>query len=348
MKIGVLLATYNGEKYLREQLESILNQSPRVNEIIISDDGSSDNTLQIANEYVKKCNDTIVKVVENQGTHGVTCNFENAFRHSTADLLFLADQDDVWKKNKVVVFLKAIEKYPEYGLYFSNATLTNSELEPIEKSVWDIYFINNNIDSLFCVLQGEAIVKRLSVYGNIVTGMSSAVRREILEKVFPLKPTVLHDEILTYYCSINGGFVAINAETAYYRPHDQNVLGLTGSMFVSKDKRRNSIYGLIKNSDQNMALVSSMYNKSKYFFEFDKLNKYYFLESRFNFYKKRYDLAGCNKIKAAVGLIKLAIEDKYNQNETMALKSFTLDLAMILFVKTKKRKRFFQDNEEAF
>lgn len=345
MRTGVLLATFNGEKYLREQLNSILHQSIKVDEIIISDDGSTDNTKSIVNEYIKNNKNVVIKFVENKGIHGVPCNFENAFRHSSADFLFFSDQDDVWKKDKVAVFLDAVKKYPEYGLYFSNATLTDSELEPIGKSVWDIFFINNNIDSLYCALYGEVIIKRLSYYGNFVTGMSSAVRRDVLEKVFPLKPTVLQDEIITYYCSINGGLVAINEETAFYRQHDQNALGLTGSMFVSKDKRRDSIYGLIKNSDQNMPVVSSMFDKSKYFFQFDIQKQYSFLEKRYRFYKERRDIAKFNKFIALIRLTGLLIKGGYKKNEHIPLKSFVLDASMIAFVSTKKRRLFFQEND---
>lgn len=344
MKLGVLLATYNGEKFLREQLDSILNQTKKVDEIIISDDGSSDNTVKIIQEYVCRIKDVVIKCVINQEKHGVVNNFENAYKNSTADFLFLCDQDDVWKKNKVEVFLEASEKYPEQGLYFSNATLTDGCLIPIGKSVWDVFFLDRNNDSKFYVLQGESIVKRLSRYGNIVTGMSSAVRRRILERVFPLKPTVLHDEMIAYYCSINGGIVAINEETALYRQHNQNVLGITGSMFVTNNKRRNNLKGLIKYSDQNLSIIDSMYNKSKYFMDFDTNKQYSFLMLRFQFYQKKRDIAQSSKLIAIVRTIVLWINGSYKSNEGVPLKILILDLAMLLFVSTKKRRVYFKND----
>ena len=192
-------------------------------------------------------------------------------------------------------------------------------------------------------MNGNKIVRRLSYGGNIVTGMSSAASRNVLENVFPLNPAVLHDEMIACYCSINGGIVAINEETAFYRQHSQNVVGL-GSMFIANDRRRNSIKGIIKNSDQNMAVINSAYYKSMLFLSFDKLNKYFFLVGRFRFFKEKYDIAVCNKLVASLKMIKLGLSGKYRINDLKPLKGFILDLAMIFFVKTKKRREYFKEN----
>lgn len=173
--------------------------------------------------------------------------------------------------------------------------------------------------------------------------MSAAVRREVLNEIFPLDPDVLHDEIAAFYCSVNGGLVAINEETAFYRQHTQNIVGLSGSAFVSNDKRRNSILGLIKYSDQNMAIVNSMYYKSKAFLSFDKLQKYPFLKSRYQFYKNKRDISQCNKIAALFRMIGLLFNGEYKRNEISYFKCFILDLAMVLFVGTKKRKKYFSE-----
>lgn len=343
MKIGVLLATFNGEKYLKEQLDSIFHQTKQVDEIVISDDGSSDNTICIINEYIKMSNSIPIKLVFNREKHGVIYNIENAFRHSSADFLFFCDQDDVWKASKVESFYKALEEFPDYKLYFSNATLTDEKLEPLGQGVWDVYLSYRKFTSEYCVLCGEEFVKKLSFDGNIVTGMSAAVRREVLNEIFPLDPDVLHDEIAAFYCSVNGGLVAINEETAFYRQHTQNIVGLSGSAFVSNDKRRNSILGLIKYSDQNMAIVNSMYYKSKAFLSFDKLQKYPFLKSRYQFYKNKRDISQCNKIAALFRMIGLLFNGEYKRNEISYLKCFILDLAMVLFVGTKKRKKYFSE-----
>ena len=95
MIVSVCMATYNGEKYIREQIDSILPQLSDSDELVISDDGSSDSTIDIIQGY----NDRRIRLYHNT-RHGVTWNFENALRQSRGDVIFLADQDDVWKPGK--------------------------------------------------------------------------------------------------------------------------------------------------------------------------------------------------------------------------------------------------------
>ncbi len=344
MKIGVLIATYNGERYLQEQLDSIIEQTKRVDEIIVSDDNSSDNTAAIVNQYIENNKDIRIKFVINQGKRGVTCNFENAFRHSTSDLLFFCDQDDVWNENKVSCFLEAAERFPEYGLYFSNATLTDGSLKPIGKSVWDVFYCDRSIKTKYSVLDGDKLIERISA-NNIVTGMSAAVRREVLQNVFPMHLSLYHDEMVACYCSVNGGLVAINEETALYRQHGNNAIGIDGSMYVSDEKRRNSIAGLIKYSDQNMPIINHLYYKCEYYLRYDKNKKYDFLKEQYDYLKQIHDAAVSNKLKGTALLLGLLLKGKYNRYDIhRSTKFFVLDLAMVLFVGTKKRRKYFIEN----
>ena len=93
--ISVCIATYNGEKYIKEQLLSILPQLGKKDEVIISDDHSTDNTLDI----VKGLNDNRIKIVMNNREKGYTSNFENALSYAIGDYIFLSDQDDIWMSN---------------------------------------------------------------------------------------------------------------------------------------------------------------------------------------------------------------------------------------------------------
>ena len=109
------MATFNGEKYLKEQLDSILCQLDFKDEVIISDDGSTDETLNLLNEYK---NDKRVQVIKNP-RKGVVSNFDNALRNSNNEVIFLSDQDDIWLPNKVEVVKKCF-------LNSENTTLSSS------------------------------------------------------------------------------------------------------------------------------------------------------------------------------------------------------------------------------
>jgi glycosyltransferase involved in cell wall biosynthesis len=105
IKISVALCTYNGEKYIKEQIISILKQSKRVDEIIISDDNSSDTTLKIVNDLLSDC-DIAHKICTHETNIGVTRNFMECISKCSGDIIFTCDQDDVWKKNKVEKMIK--------------------------------------------------------------------------------------------------------------------------------------------------------------------------------------------------------------------------------------------------
>ena len=102
--ISVCMATYNGEKYIYEQLRSILSQLDESDEVIVSDDGSEDATLDI----ITSIYDKRIKLIKNEGPHGFTPNFQNALDNARGDIIFLADQDDIWLPNKVSVTLNEL------------------------------------------------------------------------------------------------------------------------------------------------------------------------------------------------------------------------------------------------
>mgnify|MGYP002597725427 FL=1 len=126
-KISVCIATYNGEKYIKEQINSILPQLKNCDEIIISDDHSSDKTLDV----IFQINDSRIQVYLNDKEKGYTSNFENALSKATGSIIFLADQDDIWKSNKVEVLQKSLE---DSDLVVSDAEVVNGDLDVISPS----------------------------------------------------------------------------------------------------------------------------------------------------------------------------------------------------------------------
>ncbi|MCQ2204520.1 MAG: glycosyltransferase [Bacteroidales bacterium] len=120
MRTSVAICTYNGEKYIESQLLSILNQTVKVDEIVISDDGSSDKTLDIISALKEKSG-TDIKCMKNTQPLGVCANFDKCIKACTGDIIFLSDQDDLWMEDKVETTLNWFKANPQKEVAFSNA-----------------------------------------------------------------------------------------------------------------------------------------------------------------------------------------------------------------------------------
>lgn len=219
MKISICIATYNGEKYLKEQLDSILCQLTKNDEIIISDDGSTDNTISIISSYC----DTRIKILHNNvyqnfktKSSRVTKNFENALNYATGDYIFLSDQDDIWEKTKIISSLKLfIEK--KINLIVHDAILID----------------NNNIvinDSYFKILHSKSgFVK--NIIKNSYLGCCMAFDKNILIKTLPFpEKLIAHDIWIGLIAERIGKVAFIDNKMIYYRRHDSTV---TSSGFKS-------------------------------------------------------------------------------------------------------------------
>lgn len=132
--ISVCMATYNGEKYIREQLISILKQIGKNDEVIVSDDGSVDGTLNV----IKSLNDSRIKIYVNTGQHGFTHNFENSLKYAQGDYIFLSDQDDIWRDNKVKTVLEYLEKY---DLVIHDCKTVDNEMNVLQDSRFESFNI---------------------------------------------------------------------------------------------------------------------------------------------------------------------------------------------------------------
>lgn len=203
MQISIALATYNGEKYITEQLESILPQLAPEDEIIISDDGSTDRTLEIIAGF---CSPQI-HVYKNAGK-GVINNFENAIRHTAGDIIFLCDQDDVWHADKVTIIKK----------YF---TLTNARLIVSDAYVTDESL--NIIEASFFKLMNSGSGFAKNFIKNTFLGCCMAFRKELKQIVLPFPDKIpMHDSWLGLLAELNGKVLFIPEKLIYYRRHGNN------------------------------------------------------------------------------------------------------------------------------
>jgi len=201
MKISVCMATYNGALYVREQVLSILPQLNSFDELIVSDDGSSDDTLKVLNDI----NDPRIIIVRSKGFNTPILNFENALKHSSGDIIFLSDQDDIWMTNKVDVIINAL-KYSD--LIFSDALIINEEGEIIRKNFF------NSIPS-------KDVLK--NIFFNHFFGATMAFKRDVLCKALPFPSYIpMHDQWLGLIAARYFKVSYINEPLIKYRRHGAN------------------------------------------------------------------------------------------------------------------------------
>jgi len=223
--VSVALATYNGELFLREQLESIQGQSVLPQEIVISDDNSQDSTVALVGEVLTPawCDSqgVAIRVIQNQKALGPGKNFEQAILACSSDLVVLADQDDLWHGNKVERLVTEFAEKPEVLLVHSDARLVDSAGQPVGMRLTE--GIGFSVEELEILASGHslpAFIKR-----NLATGATMMFRRELADIAFPLPSGELHDGWLALTASLLDGVVFVPEELIDYRQHGGNQIG---------------------------------------------------------------------------------------------------------------------------
>ena len=200
--ISVCIATFNGEKFIRQQIESILPQLGVDDEVIVSDDSSTDRTLNI----LKTFKDKRISIFEGQTFNSPIFNFEFAIKQAKGDYIFLSDQDDIWHSDKVKLMMAALKNHT---LIVSDCKIINDNNETLFES----FFANVN--------SGKGLVKNL--YRNTYQGCCMAFKRDILSKALPFPRDIpMHDMWLGFVCELFYTSLFIDDRLTYYRKHDNN------------------------------------------------------------------------------------------------------------------------------
>ena len=204
-KINILMATYNGRRYLRDQIDSILNQTYSDFRLLISDDASTDSTVKILEEYEKK--DSRVEIYCHEKNLGVVSNFEFLINKVRSEYFMFADQDDIWEPDKIE---KSLKKLKETGsdLVFTDLEVVDSKLNQIEPSFW----------------------KQKGFYDKIIkfNGFTMLCKSSWINEFLPLPKNskyVIHDYWIALIVSQTGRIDFIPETTIKYRQHGNNQVG---------------------------------------------------------------------------------------------------------------------------
>lgn len=223
MTSSVALCTYNGETYIAEQLDSILNQTLPVSEIIICDDLSSDGTVKILKKYSEKYPD-LIKIYENPENLGYVGNFEKAMSLCKSDIVFLCDQDDCWYPHKNEHITRIFENNKSTNIVCHNIKLFGEPVNNAEEiTYWDL---DANGPDQFTGPQD--IIKRILFQGNIFPGMSMAIRNTFLKEHLPLQkinPVIIHDYELLLLAADKNSVQTEKTILGEYRIHPKQSIG---------------------------------------------------------------------------------------------------------------------------
>jgi glycosyltransferase involved in cell wall biosynthesis len=242
--IEVLLATYNGERFLREQIDSIIAQDYENIRVIARDDGSIDSTVSILSEYAQRFPDRFRIVLTGPSTRSAKNNFLFLMRESTARYICFSDQDDVWLPDKVRKSKQAMDELEsQWGetvpmLIFTDLQVVDEFLNTLHRSYWDLEKIAPGRINQLPSLLGR----------NVVTGCTAMLNRALVKLSLRMpNDASMHDCWVGLLASAVGKAQFINEQTVLYRQHDLNVIGAnhrdsslreSAQRFFRKDARR--------------------------------------------------------------------------------------------------------------
>ena len=217
---SVALCSYNGEKYIHQQIDSILSQTHRPSEIVVCDDGSTDRTPEILAEYQKQYPE-IFRIHFNEINLRSVKNFEKAISLCSKAIIFLSDQDDIWAENKAKKIVSFLDNHAEIDVVATNGFCIDENGAVHEKySLWDA--------PVFLKEKGKNIdYFEIILLCNIATGASMAFRSALKPEImpFPVLKDYHHDEWIALNTARKGRFEFLNDKLFYYRTHQEQQVG---------------------------------------------------------------------------------------------------------------------------
>ncbi|MBP6430647.1 MAG: glycosyltransferase [Ferruginibacter sp.] len=214
--VSIILCTYNGEKYVSQQLDSLVKQTYTNIEIIVVDDCSTDNTFTILNDYKKQY--SLITLIENDSNIGYIKNFEKGMSVAKGFYLSPCDQDDMWDLQKIEKMVAEINEYP---LIYCNSTLTNETLMPLTTMAHKKNLATYNNCLVFAT-------------DNCIAGHATLLTKDLFTKAYPFPENIPHDWWLAFVASIHKGVKYIDEPLVLYRNHSTNVIG---AITTSKQKK---------------------------------------------------------------------------------------------------------------
>jgi glycosyltransferase involved in cell wall biosynthesis len=219
--LSIALATYNGERYIAEQLDSIARQTRLPDELVIFDDLSVDATPTIVQNFARRAPFN-VRFQVNSERLGSTRNFEMAIRACGGDVIFLCDQDDVWYPNKIALIEERFINDPGTGAVFTDADVVDQELHPFGQGLWKAVRFSSREQARVATRDAFSVLLKHFV----VTGATMAFRSTYREVVLPIPEGWVHDAWIALLIAATSNLAALPAPLIAYRQHSANQIGI--------------------------------------------------------------------------------------------------------------------------
>lgn len=220
-QLSIALASYNGERYISEQLDSIMHQTRLPDELIISDDASVDATRDIIADFTQHA-PFPVRILTNDKRLGSTRNFEMAIRACRGEIIFLCDQDDVWYPEKIAVIEACFMRNPGTGIVFTDADAVDENLNPLGLRLWKAVRFSPRDQAQVAALDAFSVL--LKRY--IVTGATMAFRSTYRDLVLPFSDIWIHDAWIAMLIGATTDVTALPVPLIAYRQHSGNQIGI--------------------------------------------------------------------------------------------------------------------------
>lgn len=228
--ISIAMTTYNGEKYIERQLETLWNQSLPADEIVICDDGSRDATIEIINAFIEKHQADNIRLVKNEENLGYIRNFYKAVSLTRGDYIFLADQDDEWHGNKIERTLQVLTE-ENASVVCTNCRLIDENSELIQDT--GCYSRNPFIDNVTRKVTPISFYEL--VVGNIAQGCTYCFAKEVKEAYFRVNSTnLIHDHQIMFVAAVLGKACFLDEALIDYRLHGSNMVGFESAEETAK------------------------------------------------------------------------------------------------------------------
>jgi glycosyltransferase involved in cell wall biosynthesis len=232
MRLSIVMCTYNGAAYLQPQLDSLLAQTRLPDQVVLADDGSSDASVEILQAFVEQAQARGIdaQLHRHPDNLGYVENFSSVLGRATGDTLFLCDQDDVWRADKLALMAARFEGDPQLMLLHSDARLVDAQGAWLGCSLFDALELTSHEKQ--AIHQGRAF--DVALRRSFVTGATAALRREVVDMVLPVAPGWIHDEWLAAVVAACGRMDFIDQPLIDYRQHGGNQIGMSRRTLAMK------------------------------------------------------------------------------------------------------------------